>query len=383
MSKVLTVVVPAYNVEAYLERGLSSFLDERLLGRLEVLIIDDGSTDGTRAIAQKYASIAPQTFRVVTKENGGHGSAINRGIELATGAYFRIVDGDDWVHTDGLAEELDILEHLDADLVVDKKREVDMLTGENQLFELAGSPELWLSTPCVSTPCASTPYAPVLGSQIPTSDQQQSTPCVSTPCTPIPFSCVCQDHAIAAQLMIHTLTVRTELLRRAGVDVLEHTFYEDFEYVVKASAPASTIAFLDIEVYQYLVGNATQSVSHQNYVRRWDDHTRVVRELLRYAAEARAGHLHLSAEARAYVEYKLHLVIDTHYNIALLFDADRTRGRARAREFRAELRATDRAQWRLGERRYWSALALNVLGMGRLPERVRDLLQKERRRFHA
>lgn len=354
MSKVLTVVVPAYNVEAYLERGLSSFLDERLLGRLEVLIIDDGSTDGTRAIAQKYASIAPQTFRVVTKENGGHGSAINRGIELATGAYFRIVDGDDWVHTDGLAEELDILEHLDVDLVVDKKREVDMLTGESQLFELAGSPVLRLSTPCVSTPC-----------------------------TPMPFSRVCEDHAIAAQLMIHTLTVRTGLLRSAGVNVSEHTFYEDFEYVVKASAPASTIAFLDIEVYQYLVGNATQSVSHQNYVRRWDDHTRVVRELLRYAAEARAGHLHLSAEARAYVEYKLHLIIDTHYNIALLFDTDRTRGRARAREFRAELRATDRAQWRLGERRYWSALALNVLGMGELPERARGLLQKERRRFHA
>lgn len=378
MSKVLTVVVPAYNVEAYLECGLSSFLDERLLERLEVLIIDDGSTDGTRAIAQKYASIAPQTFRVVTKENGGHGSAINRGIELATGAYFRIVDGDDWVHTDGLAEELDILEHLDVDLVVDKKREVDMLTGESQLFEFAGSPELWLSTPCVSTSCT-----PELGSQLPRSDQQQSTPCISTPCTPMPFSRVCEDHAIAAQLMIHTLTVRTGLLRSAGVNVSEHTFYEDFEYVVKASAPASTIAFLDIEVYQYLVGNAAQSVSRQNYVRRWDDHARVVRELLRYAAEVRAERLHLSAGARAFVEYKLHLIIDTHYNIALLFDTDRARGRARAREFRAELRATDRVQWHMGERRYWSALALNVLGMGELPERVRGLLQKERRRFHA
>lgn len=185
--------------------------------------------------------------------------------------------------------------------------------------------------------------------------------------------------------MIHTLTVRTDLLRRAGVSVLEHTFYEDFEYVVKASAPASTIAFLDIEVYQYLVGNAAQSVSHQNYVRRWDDHARVVRELLRYAAEVRGGRLDLGAEAQAYVEYKLHLVVDTHYNIALLFDADRKRGRARARAFRAELHEFDRTQWRLGERRYWSALALNVLGIGGLPEllrglRARSLAQKERGR---
>lgn len=375
MGKLLTVVIPAYNVEAYLERGLASLFDERLLERLEVLIIDDGSTDATRAIAERYAAREPQTFRVVSKENGGHGSAINCGVELATGAYFRIVDGDDWVCTDGLAEELDILERLDADLVVDKKREVDMRTGESRLFELACSPKLRLSTPCTSTPGVRS-FAP---------GKQPSTPCTSRPCTPVPFSRACVDHAIAAQLMIHTLTVRTDLLRRAGVSVLEHTFYEDFEYVVKASAPASTIAFLDIEVYQYLVGNAAQSVSHQNYVRRWDDHARVVRELLRYAAEVRGGRLDLGAEAQAYVEYKLHLVVDTHYNIALLFDADRKRGRARARAFRAELHEFDRTQWRLGERRYWSALALNALGIGGLPEllrglRARSLAQKERGR---
>ena len=61
--------------------------------------------------------------------------------------------------------------------------------------------------------------------------------------------------------MIHTLTAKTSFLRSTGLHLLEHTFYEDYEYILKASAPARDIVFYDIEVYQYLVGNAQQSVS--------------------------------------------------------------------------------------------------------------------------
>lgn len=325
-SPVLTIAMPSYNVERYLAHGLASFCDERLAGVLEVIVVDDGSTDGTRAIAEAFAQREPRIFRVLSKENGGHGSAINAGLAAARGTYFRVVDGDDWVDTDGLVGLIGRLRALGCELVVDKKREVHMVTGATELFELADGVERDAV---------------------------------------LPFEQVCANDAAAAQIMIHTLTARTDYLRRMGLHLLEHTFYEDYEYIVKASAPAHSIAFLDIEVYQYLVGNAGQSVSQANYVKRWADHSRVVDEMLRYLSDAESGHLAEPLEpwALAYLRHKVHLIVDTHYNIALLFDDDLARGRARAKAFRDELKRANEDQWKMGEKRYRTALLLNRLGI--------------------
>lgn len=326
---VLTVAVPAYNVEAFLERGLSTFDDDRLDGSLEVVVVDDGSTDGTRALAEGFASRRPGVFRVVSQENRGHGGAVNTALSEARGRWFRIVDGDDWVDTDALTALISDLDALDADLAADVKTEVNEQTGESRVFPLPVSIE---------------------------------------PGRAVPFADVSRDHEAAVQLKIHTLIARTDYLRGIGMRLLEHTFYEDMEYVIKATAPASSIAFLDLPVYRYLVGRADQSVSRSSYVRRWADHTRVADELVRYlgAQEARAAAGEpggLSAVALSYLRWRVELFVDTHYNIALLFDEDRRRGRRRAREFRAALRARDADLWRRGEKRYRTALALNLLGL--------------------
>lgn len=328
-SKVLTVAIPSYNVEDYLAHGLESYCSPQLERDLEVIIVDDGSTDSTADIAATFVQRAPSIFKVVSKENGGHGSAINAALEQASGAYFRVIDGDDWVNTQGLVDLLGRLRHLDCDLVVDKKREVHMVTDESVLFSLPSDVEV---------------------------DRV------------VPFASVCGRGDAASHIMIHTLTAKTSYLRSVGLHLLEHTFYEDYEYILKASAPARDIAFLDIEVYQYLVGNSQQSVSLENYVKRWEDHTRVVNEVLSYLARCEAGevygsHGQLGEEPLDYVRHKAHLIVDTHYNIALLFDSDRPRGRARAREFRQQLKALNPIQWKLGERRYRTALLLNYLGI--------------------
>ena len=93
--KILTISIAAYNVEKFLDKTLSSLCNESLSEDLEVLIIDDGSTDKTGNIAKQYEKKYPNIFRYVYKENGGHGSTINKGIELAQGKYFRVLDGDD------------------------------------------------------------------------------------------------------------------------------------------------------------------------------------------------------------------------------------------------------------------------------------------------
>ena len=95
MQKLLTISVAAYKVERYLPETLDSFLIPSVREQLEVLIINDGSGEAISEIAREYEKKYPQIFRLIEKENGGHGSTVNRGIEEAQGKYFKTVDGDD------------------------------------------------------------------------------------------------------------------------------------------------------------------------------------------------------------------------------------------------------------------------------------------------
>ena len=79
---------------------------------MEIIIIDDGSKDKTGEIADAYQKQYPDLVKVIHKENGGHGSAVNTGIANATGLYFKVVDSDDWVKQDAYFKILDTLREL-------------------------------------------------------------------------------------------------------------------------------------------------------------------------------------------------------------------------------------------------------------------------------
>ena len=130
MEKILTVVIPSYNVERFLQETLESFVEERVLKDIEVLVVDDGSKDGTAEIGKAFEQMYPGTFRVISKENGGHGSTINKGIEQCQGKYFKVVDGDDWVNTEDFCILVDKLKTCEADYVVTNYYEVNDQTGE-------------------------------------------------------------------------------------------------------------------------------------------------------------------------------------------------------------------------------------------------------------
>lgn len=118
MDKLLTIVIPVYNTEKYLARCLESLIVPQYLNQLEVLIVIDGSPDNSEAIAREYHNKYPQTFFVVEKENGGHGSAINLGIHLAKGLYFRVLDSDDWFDSNNFELFLNRLRHEDSNLIL-------------------------------------------------------------------------------------------------------------------------------------------------------------------------------------------------------------------------------------------------------------------------
>lgn len=123
MKKLLSIIVPSYNMERYLDRCLNSMLidDETLLQMLEILVVNDGSTDRTSEIAHSYESRYPGVFRVIDKANGHYGSCINAGLKAATGEYIRVVDADDcvskgpfgdflsWLNTNGGAINPDVI----------------------------------------------------------------------------------------------------------------------------------------------------------------------------------------------------------------------------------------------------------------------------------
>lgn len=117
MKPVLTIVVPVYNTEQYLEKCLDSLLIPQL-DKLEVIVVIDGSPDNSLELANKYAHRYPKTFKVINKENGGHGSCCNVGLRLAIGKYLRFLDSDDWLETDSLNALTEILSNTEVDVIL-------------------------------------------------------------------------------------------------------------------------------------------------------------------------------------------------------------------------------------------------------------------------
>lgn len=112
----ISVVVPIYNVQSYLERCIES-IQNQTFKELEILLIDDGSTDQSGAIANYYAE-KDSRIKVIHKKNGGLSDARNRGMQIATGEYIFFLDSDDWIALDTLEVLLDNIQSYDADIAV-------------------------------------------------------------------------------------------------------------------------------------------------------------------------------------------------------------------------------------------------------------------------
>lgn len=234
--KTLTISVAAYNVERTLEKTLSSFDDPRVYDDLEVLIIDDGSKDNTKKIAKKYARKVPNTFKYIPKKNGGHGSTINKGIELASGKYFKVVDGDDWVDTESLVSFIQELKKQDSDLVLTNHTEVypDHSKNVNLIKNIKPKKEYtW------------------------------------------------KDNIDIKRVVLHTLTVKTKLLRENNVHITEKCFYVDVEFVVWAAYVSHTITYFDLYLYMYRLGEANQSVAKSNMLKNIKMQEKVSYQLVR------------------------------------------------------------------------------------------------------
>ena len=225
--KILTVSIAAYNVEKYLAGALESCAGPSVLEDLEVLIVNDGSTDGTSAIAHGFEQRYPGTFRVIDKENGGYGSTVNTSMPEAKGKYFRLLDGDDWFDSEGLERLVAFLKTCEADAVMTGRIEV------NSRGERKRTDNPWTLR-----------YAKDLDGQTRKTEELE------------PFI-----------YGMWEVTYRTEMLREHPFTLPEHVLYTDRMFVVYPLAWIRTYGFLNTDVYCYRVGHEGQSVSIENRMR--------------------------------------------------------------------------------------------------------------------
>lgn len=122
MNPTLSVIIPVYNVEAYLPKCIDSVRNQTYRN-LEILLINDGSTDSCGSICEQYAALDAR-IKVIHKENGGLADARNMGIEAATGEYLGFVDSDDWIDEDMYEVLYGLISEYRADVAICRIREV-------------------------------------------------------------------------------------------------------------------------------------------------------------------------------------------------------------------------------------------------------------------
>lgn len=246
-SKTITFGIPCYNSADYMQTCIRSILEgSNYASDVQICIVDDGSTkDATAQIADEWAARYPQNIVAIHQENGGHGIAVMSALAAAEGAYFKIVDSDDWVDADSLKALLGTLRGFIAD-----KTRVDLVV-TNYVYEHVAD-----NTQNVVDFHYALPRHKVIGwDKIGHFNMTQN-------------------------LMMHSLCYRTAVLRDGGLPMPAHTFYVDNIYAYVPLPRCKTLYYLDVDLYRYFIGREDQSVNEKIVVSRVDQQIRVTRIMM-------------------------------------------------------------------------------------------------------
>ena len=248
--KLLTIAIPSYNSENYLSKCIESLLPGG--EDVEILVVNDGSKDNTSAIGHEYEAKYPGIVKVIDKENGGHGSAVNAGVEHATGLFFKVVDSDDWVKKSAYLEILEKLKDFAGSDVI-----IDMLIS-NFVYEKEGAAKKKVMR-----------YAHALPKD-----------------TVFTWNDV--GHFFKGQyILMHSVIYRTKLLRECGMKLPDHTFYVDNIFVYEPLPYVKNMYYMDVNFYRYYIGREDQSVNEKVMIGRVDQQIRVNKLMIDYTVRNR------------------------------------------------------------------------------------------------
>ena len=251
--KLLSIAIPSYNSEAYMEKCIKTLLPGG--ERVEILVVNDGSKDGTAAIADNYAAKYPTIVKAIHQPNGGHGEAVNAGLRNATGKFFKVVDSDDWVDKEAYKKILEVLEVYQDD--------IEMMIS-NFVYEKQGAKQKKVMR--------YTRYLPV--NRVFTWEDMKPFP-------------------IGKYLLMHSVIYKTQMLRECGLELPKHTFYVDNIFVFHPLPFVKHIYYLNVNFYRYFIGRDDQSVNEKVMISRLDQQMRVNRIMAKQFSEAEISNAYL------------------------------------------------------------------------------------------
>lgn len=225
MGKVLSIIVPSFNMEDYLAKGIESVLGISNSSALDVIVVNDGSKDRTLEIALGIEHRYPDVVTVVDKENGNYGSCINAALKAARGKYVKVLDADDYVDTTAFEALVSILGTVDADVVVNDYQKV-YIGGKKKDFTY--------SFPSGRTMVIADIY----------------------------------DEASFSTLLLPALTYRLDILRKMGYRQTEGISYTDMEWCYSPMTQMTTMFYFNRSVYMYVMGREGQTMDPIVYRKR-------------------------------------------------------------------------------------------------------------------
>ena len=241
--KYISFAIPCYNSEAYMAQAIESILPGG--EDVEILIVNDGSKDRTAEIGKEYEEKYPGIVKLINKENGGHGDAVNAGLSHASGKYFKVVDSDDWVDRISLMKILNVLKNFE-----EEEQEVDMLIA-NYVYEKVGLEHKKVIR-----------YDNVLPeNQILKWDE-------------------IGQFRIGQYILMHSVIYRTDMLKLCQLTLPKHTFYVDNIYVYYPLPHVRTLYYMNVDFYRYFIGREDQSVNEKVMISRIDQQIFVTKTMI-------------------------------------------------------------------------------------------------------
>ena len=247
---VLSIVIPSYNVEQYILRTLKSIVENNeLAGKIEILVVNDGSKDNTVGVVKQFIKEEAGNnclIRLIDKENGGHGSTINVGIQEAHGKYLRIIDGDDWVNTKDLEKLIKILEEENSDIVLTDYSE-----------DIYVNNTVSLHKKCLYDFME---------------EGKQYT-----------FDDLYRNYGFGEWgPVMASSNIKLSKLRAANFKLSEKSFYVDMEFNAFYLPEIETITYYDLDIYRYYIGRAQQSTNIKTFSKSAAQHRKVIVNIINF-----------------------------------------------------------------------------------------------------
>lgn len=290
--KILSLVIPMYNSRNYIEKCLDSLIIERNLELIEIIVVNDGSTDRCEKLVEEYVKKYPNTIKLISQPNGGHGAAVDKGIECCCGTYFKVIDADDWVINENFDKFVDTLKAI---------RQTDVVVCGFELYDI----------------------------------QTKKTTVISTPIEEIEYysmKSIMENWMPYRKIFtIHGMTYRTEFYRLHGIPLPHKVFYDDTIYITIAASMADRICVINQNLYVYRVGDQNQSVSKLSRIKRIKHIETVIRIM------CDSERIERSQAGQNYWQYKTSSVITDFFMTTFLRYDNKKEGRKEARYMLQEI----------------------------------------------